>query len=106
MINIAQFFPHLPVPVRKRTITIAIPDTKDKPGTEGQKNHYQINQSCFSPDPGEEIKNNQHGMKNEEKEVGGLIKKLHSEGFPRQYYLEKQRYRDSNPGLMAENHLS
>lgn len=59
----AKFHPDLPVPVRTRTVTIAIPNSQNKPGKNSQKDTNQIELSCLFPHPAEKNEKDQTGVK-------------------------------------------
>ena len=60
---------HPIMPVCKRAVAKPIPDPEDKPGEGRQKNNHEMNPSRFFPDPSEEIKNNQYGMKDKKEYI-------------------------------------
>jgi len=63
----AEFYPHLPVPISKRAVTKTIPYSQDGPGKARKKHDYQTGEPCLSPDPSEKDEEDQYGMKHEKK---------------------------------------
>lgn len=65
----AHGFSYLPVPVGAGTITPAVPNAKDKPGSSCKPDGKQVPFSCFTKSPAAHIKKSKGGMEDEEKYI-------------------------------------
>ena len=67
-----QLFLYVPLPVRNRAITPAIPDPQDKPAGSRYTNRNKVSFSQARKDPCEEVETDDRQMKKSVKKVEGL----------------------------------
>ena len=67
--GLAEGFLHLPVPVRARAVSEAIPWSKDQPTTNCEQDAEEVEAAGFSPCPSEQVEDDDEAVQDEKGDV-------------------------------------